>query len=192
MFLYAAAGLLDLDALSCLEYFEQLVAAASLPTHQQPAAFNAADAWLTGQPKWRSLVTRAFMTPIPRVAEFFTNHPAKIRAARLVIAVERYRLAHGTLPATLDDLAPQFVDAVPQDPFNGMAMRYTVTPTGYAVYSVGKDGNDDGGVLTDPAGTSFVPGTDIGMFIRTADPLLGGPEDPALQTPTTDATESAP
>ena len=48
-------------------------------------------------------------------------------------------------------------------------MRYAVTPSGNAVYSVGKDGNDDGGVWTDADDEQDGAGTDIGVLIRRAD-----------------------
>ena len=164
---YTAAGLLDLDALSLLNYYEQLVDAASSPPDQQAARLVAAESWLTSLPEWRTLVTQIWAPGVSGVGKHFERHLANVHAARLTVAVERYRLAHGTLPEGLEDLAPQFVETVPLDPFDGNAMRYAVTPSGYAVYSIGEDGNDDGGVF--PTGTPGAPGTDIGMFIRTVD-----------------------
>ena len=35
--------------------------------------------------------------------------------------------------------------AMPDDPFNGRPLRYKKLVKGYAVYSVGEDGKDDGG-----------------------------------------------
>lgn len=56
------------------------------------------------------------------------------------IAVERYRLANGALPATLDDVVPEYLDSVPMDPFVNAKIRYTKQGEGYAVWSVGDDG----------------------------------------------------
>ena len=48
---------------------------------------------------------------------------AQLRAADIVIAIERYRRAHdGALPASIDLLVPQFVARVPIDPFSGSAV----------------------------------------------------------------------
>jgi len=68
---------------------------------------------------------------------------ARLRCARAVIAVERYRLAHGKLPESLDILAPAFLASVPVDPFSGKKMIYVCLKSGFAVCSVGKDGVDD-------------------------------------------------
>jgi hypothetical protein len=70
---------------------------------------------------------------------------AQLRTAQAAIAIERFRLARGKLPDQLDDLVPQFLPAVPQDPFDGEPLRYRRLETGYVVYSVGSDGQDNGG-----------------------------------------------
>ena len=37
------------------------------------------------------------------------------------------------------------MDEIPPDPFDGKPLRYKKLEKGYVVYSVGPDGNDDGG-----------------------------------------------
>lgn len=70
---------------------------------------------------------------------------AQARTTETALAVERFRLAHRTLPKKLDDLVPQFLSAVPEDPFDGLPLRYRNLERGYVVYSVGADGQDNGG-----------------------------------------------
>jgi len=70
---------------------------------------------------------------------------AQVRAAQSALAVERFRLAHGQLPEDLQELVPQFLSAVPDDPFDGQSLRYHRLAKGYVVYSIGRDGHDDGG-----------------------------------------------
>ena len=65
--------------------------------------------------------------------------------ARAALAVERYRLVHGVCPERLADLVPDYLDAVPMDPFDGEPLRYRRLETGYMVYSVGRNLVDDGG-----------------------------------------------
>ena len=77
------------------------------------------------------------------------------RAARVGLAVERYRLAHqNALPDTLDQLVPQFLAAVPADPFDAKPLRYAKKSPGYVIYSIGKDRKDDGGSARDGERTS--------------------------------------
>lgn len=62
------------------------------------------------------------------------------------IVLRRYQLDHaGALPAKLDALVPQYLAIVPRDPLNGESLRYRLTDDGFALYSVGLDGSDDGG-----------------------------------------------
>ncbi len=76
---------------------------------------------------------------------------ARLDAARTGLAVERYRLAKGRLPETLTDLVPEYLGSVPLDPFDGAALRYQPLAKGFVVYSVGRDGWDDGGLRPDLA-----------------------------------------
>jgi hypothetical protein len=68
------------------------------------------------------------------------------------LAVERYRLVHGELPAILEDLAPAFLASVPNDYFAGprRPLKYVRRQDGgYVVYSVSRNGKDDNGVERD-------------------------------------------
>jgi hypothetical protein len=80
--------------------------------------------------------------------------------ARVAMALERYRLAHGTYPETLDVLPPQFISKLPQDIINGEPLHYRRTADGrFVLYSVGWNETDDGGVVVLSKGSS--PRVDI-------------------------------
>jgi hypothetical protein len=71
-----------------------------------------------------------------------------VDATCVACALERYRLANGKLPASLDALAPRFTAAVPSDVIDGRPLRYRLAPEGgYLLYSIGWNQTDDGGVL---------------------------------------------
>ena len=73
---------------------------------------------------------------------------------RLACALERFRLARGTFPDALSELAPEFLPAVPAEIVNGEPYRYRRTDDGsFLLYSVGTDLRDDGGVI-DPKATA--------------------------------------
>ncbi len=67
--------------------------------------------------------------------------------ARLAIALEIYRKKQGQYPASLAALSPKIIKAVPVDPFNDKPLVYRVTEAGYVLYSVGSNGEDDGGKM---------------------------------------------
>jgi hypothetical protein len=62
------------------------------------------------------------------------------------IAIKRYELRHHQLPATLEELTPEFLPSVPIDCMDGQPLRYRPNADGtFLLYSVGENGVDDGG-----------------------------------------------
>jgi hypothetical protein len=49
------------------------------------------------------------------------------------------------LPLHLDELVPNYLSKVPQDPFTGQTLIYRLQGTNWLLYSVGTDRADDGG-----------------------------------------------
>jgi hypothetical protein len=86
---------------------------------------------------------------------------AELRCAIAAIAAERYRRAHGSWPASLAALVPDPLAKVPTDPYDRQPLRMRRRDNGLVIYSVGPDGQDNGGVIdpTKPSG----PGTDVGF-----------------------------
>lgn len=68
------------------------------------------------------------------------------------IAFRRYQLKYGRAPASLAALVPEFLPAVPLDPFDPAGAPLTLASDGqhYAIYSIGQDGRDDRVLLSDP------------------------------------------
>jgi len=80
-----------------------------------------------------------------RAGEIDARVHANIDLARTALAIERYRLATGKVPERLEELVPQYLKEVPIDPFDGQPIRYRRTNPGYCLYSIGEDGQDNGG-----------------------------------------------
>ena len=75
--------------------------------------------------------------------------------ARVAIALERYRLAHGEYPESLEQLPPQFIAKLPHDIINGEPLHYRRTADGqFDLYSIGWNEVDDGGVVVLYKGSS--------------------------------------
>jgi len=73
-------------------------------------------------------------------------------AAVIGLSCGLFRSARGRYPSKLDELAPEFLDKLPPDPFTGKPFRYELRDGGasFIVYSLGENLKDDGGVK-DPA-----------------------------------------
>jgi len=69
--------------------------------------------------------------------------------ARVAVALERYRLAQGDYPGSLDALEPRFIEKLPQDIVNGEPLHYRRTSDGkFLLYSVGWNETDDDGQVS--------------------------------------------
>lgn len=73
---------------------------------------------------------------------------AQRRGMLLLAAVESYRADRSRYPATLEELAPSYIAALPPDPWTGKPFRYVLAPDAldYTLYAIGENQIDDGGV----------------------------------------------
>jgi hypothetical protein len=106
------------------------------------------------------------------VIEAQAERLAIVRAARIVVAVERFEREHAErLPASVDDLVPTYLPSAPIDPFSGQPLHLVADARGYTVYSVGRNRRDDGGrdIGQSFGGATAWPrqsfGTDVGIRI---------------------------
>jgi hypothetical protein len=97
--------------------------------------------------------TTFFMGPLQGTAGLVGELVGLRRATKVGLAIERYRLAHSNvLPENLSQLVPEFLEAVPDDPFDGKPLRYTKLPKGFVVYCIGLDRKDNGGTTRKRSG----------------------------------------
>ena len=80
---------------------------------------------------------------------------------RVLIALRRHTLKHGTLPATLAELVPEFLETIPRDPFDGKPLRYSREKR--ILYSVGEDRIDEGGLSEEAPMDTDEPTVKIGF-----------------------------
>lgn len=82
--------------------------------------------------------------------------------AAVVCALERYRLAHRTYPANLEDLVPRFLERPPKDLLTGRPIRYALNGNGtFDLHGEGWDGQDHGGtVVLGVGGRPEIEGSD--------------------------------
>ncbi len=69
----------------------------------------------------------------------------RMEVTQLAFVLAAYHGNHGSYPAKLEELAPKYIDAVPTDVFSDGPLRYRCLGNGCLVYSVGRNGEDDGG-----------------------------------------------
>jgi hypothetical protein len=67
------------------------------------------------------------------------------RLAWVAAAAARFRASAKADLQRLDQLVPEYLDAVPLDPFDGKPLKMVRTDKGLVLYSIGPDKKDDGG-----------------------------------------------
>jgi hypothetical protein len=114
----------------------------------------------------------------PSVAAFVrteTQLRASCSTAVAALAVERYRMEHGAWPDSLED-----VDAViPADPYSGQSLLYKRLNDGVVLYTVGANGEDDGGMTRlDPGGSYDADDWNFRLY----DPAIRNSKPPVRRT----------
>ena len=71
------------------------------------------------------------------------------RNLHLAFALAAFRADTGHYPAKLDELAPKYLDNIPNDLFSDKPLIYKLDGDGYLLYSVGPNGKDDAGKTQD-------------------------------------------
>ncbi len=69
----------------------------------------------------------------------------RLKLTEVSLALSAYRTEHGQYPDELRALAPDYLERLPEDPYDGGGFRYRRRDGGYVLYSVGPNGRDDGG-----------------------------------------------
>ncbi|HQR41070.1 MAG TPA: hypothetical protein PLX97_00270 [Gemmatales bacterium] len=104
------------------------------------------------QQKTTNMVLKTQWALLSKVLTARLTHQAHIDTLRLALACERFRLAKGQWPGSLQMLVPEYVPQVPVDPYTGQPLLYRVLPDGVVIYTVHTDGKDDGGMVLESNG----------------------------------------
>jgi hypothetical protein len=112
---------------------------------------------------------------------------AAVRAAQLALKIDSYRQARGVIAVRLDDVSMPRDGSSVEDPFTGEPLRYVAQDVGFVLYSVGRDGRDDGGSLAPEQVKGHPPGTgvpkDVGVRVSYRRAALMNPSNSALNSP---------
>lgn len=143
--LYDLCGFLQWDELSYLQLMDRYIQTAQMAFPERIGAGRALRHSLERQGELHAL-SRAWLRGMngSRIILKDATVTARLRTARVAIAIERFSLERGRLPRTLAELDPFGMRVMPDDPFNGRPLLYKRLAKGYTVYSVGEDVRDDG------------------------------------------------
>lgn len=105
-----------------------------------------------------------------RVHQTSDEITARVRATTTMIALERYRHDHDTYPLSLDQLVPDYLTALPKDPWSGDPLQYQLIAPGSApaIYQLFTNGRD---LTPDP------PTAERGTATRPDDIIFSPPSE---------------
>lgn len=116
-----------------------------------------------------SIATTSYAGVFARCQESFRRSDEKASVVDAALAFLQFRSKHGRDAAALDELVPEFLAAVPKDPFHALPLKMRVDEAGrneqeqlpapvktsyvnrplVRIYSCGQNGKDDGGLKID-------------------------------------------
>ncbi len=104
--------------------------------------------------------------PHSRGERLVSRADARLMLCRIAVALRLYAHAHGKHPDSLQALVPEYLDAVPVDPFDDQPICYKRTAEGVLIYSIGPDFVDGGGVDERVKKNSFSEPHDIVVELK--------------------------
>jgi len=107
--------------------------------------------WMGRLVRWVERASFVENRTLQTVAHFRQRTDARLQLLIAEAAVRRFRLNTGKLPEELAQLVPDYLPAVPADPFSEGPLVYRRTGDDYLLYSVWINGRDDGGVRPETA-----------------------------------------
>ncbi len=120
----------------------------------------------TKSPSPFNFIEGRMLPALTRASLRFAFAQASVNMARIALALEHYRLAHGDYPAALAKLAPDDIQELPQDVIGGQPLKYRREADGlFTLYSVGWNKTDDGGVFAFRAENSARPDLEKGDWV---------------------------
>lgn len=169
-------GMRGKNALLAYSVFDRSLALAEMPLRKQTAGISSLAKALEGEQIQHGrayAVSGMLMPALSRAMGAVVEARVRLQVVDTALAVEQWRMKHGRWPNALDELVPEVLKAVPEDPYSGTPLSYLRTERGVTVYSVGPDGNDDGG-----AAEYSLPGGGGDLPFHLLNPELRG----AMQT----------
>src|SRR5262245_29361003 len=146
-----------------LRFLNQLVEIAKLPPEQQKAEFDKVHKPELDLP----MIMEGLGGDEVKPGRYFLVSLARLRCAIAGVAAERFRLAKGRWPDSLAEMRPDYLAAVPFDPFGGASLRFVRLEDGLVIYSLGPDGKDNGGDLARNA--PILENQDVGFRLWNVD-----------------------
>ncbi len=184
------AGLVERQFPDYLRFMNRMIDALKLPPSEARTAIQAEHEQLQARFERGGLATAdCFMLELicpdlSRAYNSFLKNYEILAAARVSLAVEKFRIDRKRFPETLAQLKPAYLAEIPRDYFRPAGELQYVRKTGgeaaegpdfsgYLIYSVGPDGEDNHGGVN-PSGNNFNGYADSDLVFRRFERATAG------------------
>jgi hypothetical protein len=151
LFLLMPGGWLRQNEVAIGRCYDQYVLPAIDPERRRvsPSLVDQSDESVARLKPYRYTVFAKMLMPaVSKCSARTAQTQTMIDAARIACALERFRLAQGALPESLESLVPQYLKSIPTDVIDGRPLRFLrESGGGYKLYSIGWNQMDDGGAV---------------------------------------------
>ena len=136
--------MLLLDEVAYLDLMARAIEIAARPRYESREAFEQLLREIEGMSKFDTLATVS-IPAINGAHQAEERLAAQCDLAEIAIRLKHYQGKTGSYPAELQDIVPEFLPALHVDRFSGDPYTYKREGDGFVIYSVGVNGQDDGG-----------------------------------------------
>jgi hypothetical protein len=127
-------------AVDYLDVMQEVIRIASLADGDKLSESDRLGEQLERRQPGVSPIADLLLPSVDRLFEEEVKARTRVTVTRVALAVEQYRIENGGWPESLDALVPEFIDAVPQDPYGEGRIRYRREATGVVVRATGEGG----------------------------------------------------
>lgn len=141
---YIPKGWWRLEYASYLTHFETYRGVVLTNWSRPVEQYRQMNALFLAIPHYQTLA-RTVLPNVSTVVWKVVDAQIRIDAVEAGLSAYRHRLRHGSFPASLAELVPEFLSSVPLDNYSGAAMIYRRQQSSFVLYSIGRNGRDDEG-----------------------------------------------
>ncbi|MCP4707863.1 MAG: hypothetical protein GY869_04495 [Planctomycetes bacterium] len=167
--IFAFFGIVDSNHLLFLDLMDRSDAILQLPLEQRLTAAQAVEEQINRYADHHLLIDilRDFLPPVEMFIKRDLRFHALMHSAQTALAIERYRLDHSDqIPDSLTELVPDYLNAIPIDPYDGLSIKYKKTSSGYTIFTVYNNQPDNRNHRTFPIETYTPPTDEITFSVR--------------------------
>jgi hypothetical protein len=131
------------------EFYDEAIRRANLPRQQRLEDPFDKNEFIEGL-SWRFLLLKIMIPALGRAVDSRDGAMCDLNGTQIMFAIELFNAENGRYPQALSELTPGILPELPPDPYSADGFMYRLIPDDehgrpYLLYSVGADGEDNGG-----------------------------------------------